>query len=174
MIMVNYRRVKTGNPDDYYFLTIVTANRAPWIEHHNLFKFIKSKLATLANGYKAKISAWVILPDHIHLLIRPGKSDYSNIVKAFKRGVGAECKERKIIETGDKLWQDRFWEETIKDEAHYWNCVEYIHYNPVKHGYAESAAGWGFSSFHGYVRDGIYPGDWGEGKGIEIKGAEFD
>ena len=59
------------------------------------------------------------------------------------------------------LWQRRFWEHTIRDENDYARHIEYIHYNPVKHGLVNRVSDWPHSSFHRYVRSGIFPQDWG-------------
>src|SRR5262249_20583379 len=58
------------------------------------------------------------------------------------------------------LWQRRFWEHTIRDDGDFARHVDYIHYNPVKHGHVTRVNDWPYSSFHRYVRQGILPGDW--------------
>jgi putative transposase len=58
------------------------------------------------------------------------------------------------------IWQRRFWEHVIRDERDYERQVDYIHYNPVKHGHVTRVADWPYSSFHGYVRRGIYDLEW--------------
>jgi len=58
------------------------------------------------------------------------------------------------------LWQRRFWEHTIRDESDFARHVDYVHFNPVKHGLAARVRDWSFSSFHRYVREGILPEDW--------------
>jgi len=59
------------------------------------------------------------------------------------------------------VWQRRFWEHLIRDEADFQNHIEYIHYNPVKHGLVIAPSEWKNSSFHQYVEERIYPLDWG-------------
>ena len=59
------------------------------------------------------------------------------------------------------LWQRRFWEHTIRDEKDFERHVDYIHFNPVKHGLVERVRDWPYSSFHRYVREGVLPDDWG-------------
>jgi putative transposase len=61
------------------------------------------------------------------------------------------------------VWQHRYWEHLLRDEADFVRHVEYIHYNPVKHGLVSSPIQWPYSSFRGYVEGGMYPGDWGSG-----------
>lgn len=61
------------------------------------------------------------------------------------------------------VWQRRFWEHMIRDEQDYAAHLDYIHFNPVKHGVAADAYGWPHSSFHRYVREGWYPEQWAPG-----------
>ena len=58
------------------------------------------------------------------------------------------------------IWQRRFWEHLIKDEEDYKNHLDYIHYNPVKHGYVRRAIDWRYSSFHLWLKREVYPRDW--------------
>ena len=53
------------------------------------------------------------------------------------------------------------WEHALRDEEDYARHFDYIHYNPVKHGYVESVQDWPYSSFHRWVKQGVYPPDWG-------------
>jgi putative transposase len=59
------------------------------------------------------------------------------------------------------LWQRRFWEHTIRDDGDFARHVDYIHFNPVKHGLVARVRDWPHSSFHAYVRQGLLPEDWG-------------
>ena len=58
------------------------------------------------------------------------------------------------------VWQPRYWEHTIRDDRDYAVHVDYIHFNPVKHGFVEHPAEWPFSSFRRCVARGLYPADW--------------
>ena len=66
------------------------------------------------------------------------------------------------------IWQPRFWEHTIRDEDDYMNHFNYIHYNPVKHGWAAAPKDWQYSSFHRWVRKGIYEVEWGAGRDVSF------
>ncbi|MBI4715092.1 MAG: transposase [Nitrospirae bacterium] len=109
-----------------------------------------------------KIEAWVLLPDHLHCLwtLPPGDTDYSTRWMLVKSRFTRECtdpsrsafsvsRERKREQY---VWQRRFWEHQIRDERDFKAHVEYIHYNPVKHGLVASPKNWPHSSFHRYVR----------------------
>ncbi len=121
------------------------------------------------------IVASVILPDHLHFIwtLPPDSSDYSTrwrfIKSHFTRNwcpmeTTSEVASRQ--QKGEKdVWQRRFWERLIRDEGDLNRHVEYIHYNPVKHSLAKSADDWPYSSFAKYVRDGLYPCDWGGERG---------
>ncbi len=114
------------------------------------------------------VDAWVVLPDHMHCIwtLPPGDDDFSNRWKSIKiRFVQAiPCTERRSnvrVTKGERgIWQRRFWEHCIRDEADYEHHVNYVHWNPVKHGHVKRVVDWPFSSFHRYVRAGILPVDW--------------
>ena len=67
-----------------------------------------------------------------------------------------------------RVWQNRFWDHIIRDEQDLKNHLDYIHYNPVKHGLANSPFEWKESSFHQFRKQGHYPEDWG------VSEIEFD
>ncbi len=68
------------------------------------------------------------------------------------------------------IWQRRFWEHQIRDEADLAKHMDYIHYNPVKHGWAKTPAAWPHSSFAHQVSRGAYPADWAAGDGVDVRG----
>lgn len=71
---------------------------------------------------------------------------------------GRSGSRRKRIERG--VWQRRFWEHVIRDERDFDRHLDYIHFNPVKHGHATCPHAWAYSSFHRWVQTGIFPNDW--------------
>jgi len=71
------------------------------------------------------------------------------------------------------IWQRRYWEHLITDEADYRRHVDYLHFNPLKHGLAASVTQWPYSTFHRFVRQGIYPADWSGENITEDPGAQF-
>jgi putative transposase len=118
------------------------------------------------------IDAVVILPDHLHAILTMPSNDadfpgrWRRIKGHFSSALidaGVALKRRP---NGDlALWQSRFWEHTIRDEADFAGHVDYIHFNPVKHGLVRRVRDWPHSSFHRYVREGILPEDWAEDVG---------
>ena len=81
-----------------------------------------------------------------------------NLAPAYKHTTSASRKQKRE----QPIWQRRFWEHLIQSEADYRKHIEYIHYNPVKHGLVTSAEAWPYSSFHHYVKRGLYDIGWGE------------
>ncbi|MGH8548715.1 MAG: transposase [Methylococcales bacterium] len=67
----------------------------------------------------------------------------------------------RIAKREQAVWQHRYWEYLLRSEPDFTRCVEYIHYNPVKHGYVTTPMDWPYSSFRTFVEWGIYPADWG-------------
>jgi putative transposase len=87
--------------------------------------------------------------------------------RIFKSGVsrgfpaGRQRSPSKLAKREKGIWQRRYWEHAIRDEEDFERHVDYIHFNPVKHGYVARVADWPYSSFHRYVREGLLPMDWG-------------
>lgn len=112
--------------------------------------------------------AWVVLPDHLHCLwqLPPGDDDcptrWRLIKSRFSRAI--EANEGRKPSRGAKaergLWQRRYWEHLIRNDAELRAHIDYIHDNPVKHGHATCAAGWPHSSFTRHVRNGVLPPGW--------------
>jgi len=73
-----------------------------------------------------------------------------------------------------QLWHPRFWEHLIRDEEDWKRHMDYIHYNPVKHGLASTPADWLYSSFHNAVGQGWYEASWGEHISEEINALDLE
>jgi len=114
------------------------------------------------------IDAWVVLPEHMHCIwtLPPGDTEYSSrwraIKIAFVKSVPkTERRSAVRIARGERAtWKRRYWGHTIRDERDYVHHMDYVHYNPVKHGHVEKVADWPYSSFHRLVKAGVYPRDW--------------
>jgi len=172
--MVNYRRHKSGNPDDEYFFTIVTNGRHPRFSDKSDRDTIHVALSFIRGKYQLVYKAWTILPDHIHLLLKSPITDYSRVIWDLKRHLTFRFRRDGKIMKGVVLWQDRFWETTVRGDDHHKHCVDYIHYNPVKHGLVSAPVDWEHSSIHSYIKKGYLPPDWGDADSIYIEGAEYD
>ena len=164
--MRTYKRVKiTGGT---YFFTVNLAHR-----HGNdlLIRNIpdlREAFRHVRNVHPFGLDAIVVLPDHLHCLwqLPPNDDDFPTrwrLIKArFSRCIDrGERISRSRQRKGERgVWQRRYWEHVIRDEQDYQRHVDYIHFNPVKHGLAQSAKDWPYSSFHAWVKRGAYPVDW--------------
>jgi len=170
----NYRRLSA--PGGTYFFTVNLANRSERLLTENI-ALLRRAFADARRHSPFTIEAIVILPDHLHCVwVMPaGDRDFSSrwhFIKArFSHGIShsGSVSVSRAARHERGVWQRRFWEHVIRDEDDYVAHLDYIHYNPVKHGHARSAAEWPFSSFHRYVRVGAYPADWANGE--ERKGS---
>ncbi len=163
--MVLYRRSRFVNAP--YFLTAtLRSRRARHLTDH--IGALRAALRDAKHRHPFHVDALVILPDHFHLLctLPEGDADFSTRMRVIKRGFTLRLREaglplRRNARGECDLWQRRFWEHTIRDDRDYQRHVDYIHYNPVKHGLVTAVRNWPYSSFHRYVRSGLLPEDWG-------------
>ena len=171
---MQYRRLKIAGGT--YFFTIVTHDRRKFLCEPDNISLLRNAFRYVMQRHRFTIDAIVILPDHLHAIwtLPDGDWDFSTRWRLIKNYFSRQCdpKYRGKISTSrakkqeQSIWQRRFWEHQIKDENDYNNHVNYIHYNPVKHGLVTAPKDWEYSSFHRYVKNGIYPLDWGAG--VEI------
>ena len=121
--------------------------------------------------------AIVVLPDHLHCLwkLPAGDADNANRWAQIKSGFSrrlpcGEWRSQRRIATRERgIWQRRYWEHLIRDEDDFRHHLDYIHFNPVKHGHVPMAADWRYSSFRKWVASGAYPLDWG-GPALRLAG----
>ena len=113
--------------------------------------------------------AYCLLPDHVHILMKLPEEDsgFSIRMREIKRLTTLWM--RKELKSEEEIWQDKFWEHTVRDEKELQIHFDYIHYNPIKHGYMDSYDGWKWSSFRDYFDDnGIANIDTEQFKNFEI------
>jgi putative transposase len=160
-----------------FFFTVVTHQRHPlFAEQRNVERLREGFRRTMAK-HPFRIDAIVILPDHLHSVWRlpDGDSDFSlrwRLIKHYlAAGMPAPTNRR-----GEKLvWQRRFWEHAIRDEDDWRRHVDYVHYNPVKHGYVSRPEDWPWNSFARARQRGWYASGWGHSAPANldrVRGAE--
>ncbi|WP_019612201.1 transposase [Thioalkalivibrio sp. AKL7] len=181
--MTDYRRVRV--PGGTYFFTVNAAVRVGNTLLTDHIDALRDAFREVRHRHPFVIDAMVVLPEHLHCIWRlpDDDADFSRrwrLIKArFSRLVCAgEARTRSRARRGERgLWQRRFWEHCIRDEDDWVRHVDYIHYNPVKHGWARCVAEWPYSSSHRFVRAGVYPVDWGgvpESDGLVVGEAQGD
>ena len=154
-------------PGGSFFFTVNLADRRQQLltKHINA---LREAFRYATSRHPLTIDAVVILPEHLHAVwtLPDGDIDFPlrwRLVKtAFSRALPSD----ETVSTSRKskgergIWQRRFWEHTLRDEDDYARHVDYIHFNPVKHGHVGCVRDWPYSSFHRMVREGILPEDW--------------
>jgi putative transposase len=164
--MPNYRRNRV--PGGTFFFTVNLLERRSRLLVERI-----DPLRVAVRAVRARrpfhIDAWVVLPDHMHCIwtLPEGDVDYPSRWKAIKIHFAKAVPKTERLSPvraakGERgIWQRRYWEHTIRDEADYSRHVDYVHYNPVKHRHAALVGDWPYSSFHRLVAAGMYPADWG-------------
>lgn len=183
-IMPEYRRFRVEG--GVYFFTVVTYQRRPILVDPTARMLLHTAWEDTKRRFPFDTIAVCLLPDHLHCIwklpeldsnysIRWKEIKYQFTVGYLKEiGHGEERNESRQKRQEAAIWQRRFWELTIDSEDDFENHFDYIHYNPVKHGLAERAVDWEWSSFHRYVKEGFYDADWVGGDEGRFKGFEFD
>ena len=179
--MANYRRANIAGGT--YFFTVTTLHRIPVLTETPVREALREAIRQTRLTAPFNIDAWVLLPDHLHCIwtLPHGDANFSMRWSAIKRYVSRRCggtfginnvsaSRTKRHESG--VWQRRFWEHQIRDDTDFARHVDYIHWNPVKHGLVARAVDWPYSTFHRCVRDGMYPSDWGLGEPLSMTAGE--
>jgi putative transposase len=174
--MTNYRR--NFVPGGTYFFTVNLADRrmALLICH---IAVLRRAFRVVRARHPFGIDAVVVLPDHLHCVWTLADDDHAyarrwRLIKStFSRSLpGGEPLSQSRAAKGERgIWQRRYWEHTVRNEEDYASHLDYIHFNPVKHGYVSRVKDWPYSSFHRWVKLGIYPEDWGGD--VKETGTEF-
>ena len=172
--MSRYRRAKIEGGT--FFFTVTLAARPSDLLVCEVGRFRSAYRAVQAKK-PFQTDAICILSDHLHAVwtLPPGDDDYASrwmMIKAgFSRGLPVSNlrSNSKLAKREKGIWQRRYWEHAIRNDTDFERHVDYIHYNPVKHGLVARAADWPYSSFHRYVEQGILPADWG-GHAIDVAG----
>jgi putative transposase len=165
--MRTYKRLRISGGK--YFITVNLAERR---NNDLLIRYIdclRKAFRQTRNHHPFEIDAIVVLPDHLHCIwqLPAGDDDYPTrwrLIKArFSMAVPKDERiSRSRLRKGERgIWQRRYWEHAIRDDQDYQNHLDYIHYNPVKHGYVQTAKEWPHSSFHRWVKFGRYAENWG-------------
>ncbi|MBN2217298.1 MAG: transposase [Pirellulales bacterium] len=176
--MSDYRRAYV--PGGTFFFTVVTDGRRKLFRDSRAREILGHVMRQALFRFPTEVIAIVLLPDHLHAIwtLPQGDADFSTrwawIKKEFTKnwiagggqdGITSLSRQR---ERRHGVWQRRFWEHTILNEDDLEIHFDYIHYNPVKHGWVASPRDWPWSSFHRWVREGHYSSNWSAARGAVI------
>jgi len=159
--MSDYRRLYI--PGGTYFFTLVAYRRQTIFADDARVELLRQAFREVKAKRSFDVLAAVILPDHLHCLWRlpEGDADFSTRWQMVKTNFSRHIPAKTRKNGAKTVWQPRFFDHCIRDEYDVHKHLDYIHYNPVKHGLVASPGDWPHSSFGRFVAQGLYPSNWG-------------
>jgi putative transposase len=162
---MQYRRTFIDGGTYFFTVNLLERNKSLLIDHIDL---LKQSIQAVKSRHPFIIDAMVVLPDHLHAIWPLPINDHNyptrwRLIKStFSRGITKteRINQSRFYKNERGIWQRRYWEHLIRDELDYQRHVDYIHYNPVKHGYVDNPTDWPHSSIHKFIRDGIIDENW--------------
>lgn len=164
--MSRYRRAHI--PGGTFFFTVTLVDRSSDALTRNIDR-LRRIYQEVQHDRRFETVVICILPNHLHAIWSLPENDtdfamrWSLIKSGFSRGLPALASrsQSKLGKREKGIWQRRYWEHAIRDDSDMERHIDYIHYNPVKHGLVARVRDWPHSSFHRYVAEGVLPADWG-------------
>jgi len=158
--MPNIRRYYV--PNAIVFVTQVVERREPIFGIASNVTLLRETLHHAKELHPFAMLGYVFLPDHLHLLIRPAdRGNFSPIMHSLKRNFAINFKRTRDVTGSMRVWQKGYWDHIIRDEDDFHRHLDYIHYNPVRHGLVDKPEAWRFSSFLEWKARGVYDDGWG-------------
>lgn len=160
--MSNIRRFHVKNSP--VFITAVCFNRHPCFQNDENKALLLSIINEVKIAKPFLLYGYVLLNDHLHMLLMPSaRTSFSEVMQAIKLRFTYRFKRsNKVSREIKKLWQNRFWDHIIRDEEDFRMHLDYIHFNPIKHGYIDNPIYYPWSSFSYYLNKGYYTEGWGK------------
>jgi putative transposase len=167
---MRYRRVTISGAT--YFFTLVTERRRPLFRDAGAVRLFLDAVDTIRSRHPFEVDAYVVLPDHLQTIwtLPDGSANFSTrwrlikeaFTRAYLKSHEAPVRSGSRRSKGEQgIWQRRFWEHVIRDDADFAVHLDYIHFNPVKHGLCRAASEWPHSTFRDWVERDVYHEDWG-------------
>jgi putative transposase len=169
--MSRYRRWYV--PGGTYFFTVVALDRRPLFNDADARTSLRDAIQDIRDLHPFEIVAQVLLPNHLHAVwtLPPGDTRYpmrwrrikEEFTKRFRASGGEEFRQStsRRLAGYRGFWQKRYWEHSCRDESDLKGCVDYVHFNPKKHGLVNNVRDWPYSTFHRFVELGEYTEGWG-------------
>jgi putative transposase len=136
-------------PDYCYFVTTVVKDRERILLNNKICSIVLEDLKFYRMQYEFRLHSYVIMPDHLHLLMSLSEEgNASQIMHDFKSHTAQEI--NNILKRSGAFWQEGFYDHIIRDERDFRKRVDYIHKNPLTSGLVNDPAEYRFSSFRNY------------------------
>jgi putative transposase len=167
---MRYRRANVASGS--YFFTLVTEHRRPLFSEPGAVALFLGAVEKVRSRHPFEVEAYVVLPDHLHALwtLPLDDANFSTRWRLIKEGFTRaylkahehpQRSESRHAKGEQGIWQRRFWEHAIRDDADFAAHLDYIHINPVKHGLVTAVRDWPYSTFPDWVARGGYDESWG-------------
>jgi putative transposase len=132
--------------ESLHFITFSCYHRLPYLTDPESKSLVLTLLEQTRARHQARIYGYVLMPDHIHLLINePPVTPLDQLLKAFKQSTSHHLKGNR-----PHFWQTRYYDKNIHGEEARLEVLHYIHLNPVKRGLVSDPASYPWSSAHHY------------------------
>jgi len=139
-------------PDAYRIITGVCFEHKPILEAPARLKWFEQQLLDHLRQHSLEVAAWVVLPNHYHILVK-----IPNIKRFTKAQGQLHGRTSFEINQEDNAQKRQVWfrcsDQVMRGERHYFATLNYIHNNPVKHGYVDKWGDWAYSSYHWYLEN---------------------
>lgn len=164
--MSRYRRNYIEGGTFFFTVKLADPKSRLLLEHIDL---LREAYAFVQKRHPFETVAICVMPNHLHAVwtLPDGDSNYSLRWRLIKTRFSHHFAASNVLSASKQrrhekgIWQRRFYEHTVRDKADLQRIIDYVHFNPVKHGFSACVKDWPFSSFHRFVRDGLLPPDWG-------------
>jgi putative transposase len=165
---MQYRRADVAGGTYFFTVNLAERKNTLLIDH---FEKLRLALNKTKQQHPFLLDAMVILPEHLHAIwtLPKNDNDFAKRWMLIKSNFSRQLPKTERINQSRKtkgergIWQRRYWEHLIRDDLDYQRHVEYIHYNPVKHGYVDSPTDWKYSTIHQHIEQGRIEANWGNG-----------
>ena len=163
--MSHYRRAKFCG--GYYFFTVVCYKRHKIFTGETARKCLRQAFEKVRSKRHFTTIAFCLLPEHLHCVwkLPEGDGDFSirwSLIKRYftisylkKGGKESTQSSSRLKHRHRGIWQKRFWEHQIRDEPDLQSHIDYIHYNPVKHGLVKDVVDWPWSTYQNMLNQDI-------------------
>ncbi|WP_028456413.1 REP-associated tyrosine transposase [Chitinilyticum litopenaei] len=170
--MTNYRRDRTCGGTWFFTVNLAERNRQLLVEQ---IEVLRESFRQVMRVHPFRIDGIVVLPEHLHaiLTLPAGDADYALRWRLIKTGFSRSLARMERISASRRskgergIWQRRYWEHLIRDDNDFARHLDYLHFNPVRHGHVQHVRDWPWSSFHRYVKLGLLPVNWGDGLAVD-------
>jgi putative transposase len=130
-----------------HFITFSCYHRQPRFCAAEQFQVFVSSLEHIRHEYGMRVFGYVIMPEHVHLLLsEPERATLAQALQALKVSVAKRAQQK-----GDVFWQKRYYDRNVRDHEEFVEKLRYMHRNPVKRGLVEKPEDWPWSSFRHYA-----------------------